>query len=160
MNYNDYYYPLSHSGDIIFCNFPNRNDLDTEYHGTPYIDPPHYCLVLASDEDSDSILVMYGTSKVEKYRSEKGLLLSEHLLSGTGLNRDTKFIFDQESIALIPFSKQYINKKNGNIKVGVLPTSKYNELKKLLSNEGFHLYKEKLAENCDIMISKKTKKYF
>ena len=67
--------PLPKYGDIIYCFFPNRDFLNEEDEGLPFLDP-HYCLVLKTYEETHSVLVVYGTSKKTNDKTNTDLLIS------------------------------------------------------------------------------------
>lgn len=108
MNYFQELDDLPKTGDILLCNFPDRNFL--KYYPEEDLIPfskQHYCLVLAID--NDLIFIAYGTSKIKKYSKKKHFIIDEQEAINIGLKRSTQWYFSLTNIALLPATTRYFN---------------------------------------------------
>ena len=151
--------PFPKYGDIIYCFFPNRDFLNKEDEGLPFLDP-HYCLVLKTYKDTHSVLVAYGTSQRTNIKTNTDLIISHYShLQESGLHKKTKFIFEQESIALIPYNEMYVSSKGIS---GVLPKVLHDEVRNIIKIIGSAKFIALVSalENNRIIISKKENDFF
>lgn len=151
--------PLPKHGDIIYCFFPDRDFLNKEDEGLPFLDP-HYCLVLKKYEETHSVLVVYGTSKKTNEKNNTDLIISDsNDIKKSGLHKETKFIFQQESIALIPYNEMYVSSKGIS---GSLPEILHEDVRNIIKIIGINKFKNLVLalENSRIIISRKENDFF
>ncbi|ENN7018357.1 type II toxin-antitoxin system PemK/MazF family toxin [Enterobacter ludwigii] len=116
------YNPLPAPGDIVWCNYPESEDL-----GNPG-PKPRPGLILNVFTDIHAVLITYGTSqKTDKEKVYPGEFVIDDQLDTAGLAKPTKF--DLNRLQKLPFNEQWfgvapgVEKNTPLPKLGVLPPS-------------------------------------
>lgn len=98
-----HYHPLPAPGDIIWCKFPQHEDLG---HPGPKARPG---LILNVFADIHAVLIVYGTSQVNHIY--QGEFVIDSQLETAGLSRPTKF--DLNRLQKLPFNTDWFDAAPG-----------------------------------------------
>ncbi|HFD6683710.1 TPA: hypothetical protein ACF5RG_003564 [Providencia alcalifaciens] len=126
-------------GSIVRTHFPNVEGVDPNNPERP---KPRPGLIVGID-DKNNVIVVYGTtqrtSENELYDTELVIRNSDRDYCYTGLAHDTKFNFERE--VKLPFNSEYFSIPRSTStktytcpRIGILPVSYYDNMKKAANN--------------------------